>query len=476
MVSRLRRLRTRGGIHPHGTRWQRWVLPLTFVPALVLWLINQCSAGMNPSAVPEPATGFAFAKPASGPTQATVGNSVSSFLFPVSNAGNQNPETRNWVKNPVANGDFVGDEACRSCHQHENDTYYGTAHHLTSQIADKNSVLGTFNEGANILRTANPNLFFRMDANDSGFFQTAMWGTAPNTWSRTERIDLVIGSGGKGQSYLFWNGDELFQLPVGYSTILGQWINSPGYRDGTANFERPIIPRCLECHATYFRALEPLPSGNRYDTTDFVLGVSCERCHGAGREHVAHYRAAQPPAGSDPSIVKSGIVNSAIVNPAKLSRDRQFEVCSQCHGGQGVRELLPAFSYVPGQPLANYIDLGPVDTNADIDVHGKQVVLLAKSRCFQSSSNMSCATCHDVHEPERNLATFSQRCLTCHKIETCGVYPKLGPEIASNCIDCHMPNQESKVVFLDVNGKKINPQFRTHWIKVYPPTPAAQPQ
>jgi hypothetical protein len=367
------------------------------------------------------------------------------------------------AKDPFANS--VGDEACRSCHQAKVESYYRTAHRLTSQTADQDSVVGTFNEGANFMRTSNPNLFFRMDANEKGFFQTAVWGTPPNTWSRTERLDLVIGSGGKGQSYLFWNEDELFQLPVGYSTVLRQWINGPGYRDGTANFERPIIPRCLECHATYFKALEPLPSGNRYDKTDFVLGISCERCHGPGREHVARY-SSKPPAGSDP----------AIVNPAKLSRERQFEVCSQCHGGQGVRELVPAFSYVPGQPLANYVDLGPVDSGADIDVHGTQVVLLEKSRCFQASSNMSCATCHDVHEPERSLATFSQRCLTCHKIETCGVYPKLGREIASNCIDCHMPNQESTVVFLDVNGKKSNPRFRTHWIKVYPPSRVLQPQ
>src|SRR5580698_8044970 len=151
------------------------------------------------------------------------------------------------AKNPNAKAGFVGDEACRSCHQHKVETYYRTAHRLTSQTADKNSVVVGFDEGANILKTSNPNLFFRMDENEKGFFETAVWGTPPDTWSRTERLDLVIGSGGKGQSYLFWNEDDLFQLPLGYSTILSQWINAPGYRDGIAKFDRPIIPRCLEC-------------------------------------------------------------------------------------------------------------------------------------------------------------------------------------------------------------------------------------
>jgi hypothetical protein len=99
--------------------------------------------------------------------------------------------------------------------------------------------------------------------------------------------------------------------------------------------------------------------------------------------------------------------------------------------------------------------------------------MLEKSRCFQASSNMSCATCHDVHESERNLGTFSQKCLSCHKVEACGEYPKLGQEIANNCIDCHMPNQDSHVLFLDVEGKKVNPKLRTHWIKIYLPKSAS---
>jgi Cytochrome c554 and c-prime len=105
------------------------------------------------------------------------------------------------------------------------------------------------------------------------FTQTAV---AP-TSERTEKFGFVIGSGEKGQTYLFWDDDQLFQLPISYWTDLG-WVNSPGYRDGFADFERAIIPRCLECHATYFEAL-PQPS-NRYNTTGNSLGIQCEKCHG----------------------------------------------------------------------------------------------------------------------------------------------------------------------------------------------------
>jgi hypothetical protein len=349
----------------------------------------------------------------------------------------------------------VGDAACRACHANLFDSYFKTAHHLTSAVADKNTVLGTFAPGTNVLKTGNPDLYFQMDAKPDGFYQTAVSGTPPNGWSRTERLDLTIGSGGKGQTYLYWHDDELFQLPVGYSTVLGQWINSPGYRDGTANFERPIIPRCLECHAGYFEALAP-PMGNLYNTKNFVVGISCERCHGPGREHVRS------------ATSKSAAASAAIINPAKLSTARQFDVCAQCHGGPGERFLAPPFSYVPGQPLNKYIELGSPDAGAEVDVHGRQVVVLKESRCFQASGTMTCSTCHDVHE--RELTAFSERCLRCHKVESCGVFAKMGQQIANNCIDCHMPELESKAVFVDVNGKKVIPKFRTHLIKVYPAT------
>jgi hypothetical protein len=160
---------------------------------------------------------------------------------------------------------YAGDDACRSCHADQLASYHQTAHCLTSMEPGHDSILGKFMPGDNILKTANPNLYFRMDeqhgegkleGKEDSFLQTAVAGTPPHTNSRSERIAFVIGSGDKGQTYLYWSEDQLFQLPVSYWTRLG-WVNSPNYRDGFADFDRPIIPRCLECHATYFEALPP---------------------------------------------------------------------------------------------------------------------------------------------------------------------------------------------------------------------------
>jgi hypothetical protein len=122
---------------------------------------------------------------------------------------------------------------------------------------------------------------------------------------------------------------------------------------------------------------------------------------------------------------------------------------------------------VQGQPLDQYIDLGPIDSAKDVDVHGKQGKLLIKSQCYQMSKNMTCSTCHDVHQREPDLAPMSQHCLSCHKVEASVTHAKVGAGISEDCIDCHMPKVESKIVYLDVDGKRVRPRFRTHWIKIY---------
>jgi hypothetical protein len=345
---------------------------------------------------------------------------------------------------------YVGDAACQSCHRDKVETFHLTSHYLTSRLPDKDSILGKFTADANVMKTSNPELFFRMDQKGDDFFQTAVEGTDPFITTRSERFAFVIGSGGKGQTYLFWKGDDLFQLPVSYWTELG-WVNSPGYRDGSANFRRPIIARCLECHGTYFEEIPPPP--NRYSETSFIVGITCEKCHGPGREHAQRF-AAKLPAGA----------SSAVLNPARFSRERQMDLCAWCHAGAG-SSLKPAFSYVPGELLDKYLRLPQPDPSAPVDVHGSQVEMVQRSRCFQKS-DMTCLTCHEVHVVQHDLAQFSQRCLSCHKPGS-AMFPKQGHQVASNCIDCHMPLQDTNLIVFDQQGKKARPKVRDHWIKVY---------
>ena len=42
--------------------------------------------------------------------------------------------------------------------------------------------------------------------------------------------------------------------------------------------------------------------------------------------------------------------------------------------------------------------------------------------------------------------------------------------VTSNCIDCHMPRQETNLIVFDFAGKRVKPQVRNHLIKVYSAT------
>jgi hypothetical protein len=351
---------------------------------------------------------------------------------------------------------LVGDAACRECHSAIADSYLHTTHHITSQLPSKASISGRFDAGANVLKTSNPDLHFRMEERANGFYETAVFWQPPDEKTRSERIDFVTGSGVKGQTYLYWKDNQLFQLPVSYWTELLAWVNSPGFSDGVADYNRPIVPRCLECHATYFSSVPSEKAENFYRKADFVLGISCERCHGTGGAHVRKQKqAATSDAADKPSIV----------NPAKLPRERQMEVCAQCHGGIG-ESLVPAFSYVPGQLLEKFVKLQRPDEDARVDVHGNQVALTQRSRCYQSSL-MTCTTCHDVHAPERAPAAYSEKCLQCHKDKDCGEFVRLGAKIRENCVDCHMPLQQSDLIISNIAQKQVKARMRNHWIKVY---------
>jgi hypothetical protein len=368
---------------------------------------------------------------------------------------------------------FEGDAACSSCHQNEFQSYMKTRHHLDSARPSAKTIHGHFDPGHNTMDSLDPEVSFRMDTQGGSFFETSVVGEAGHEKTRTEKMDIVIGSGGKGQTYLYWRGDELFELPVSYWANLDRWVNSPGYLDGTVNFDRGINSRCLECHSTYFEQLSGSNAGYHYDKDHFVLGISCERCHGPGADHVRLHStetaARNPPNGGTPA---AGAPSTTIkMPPVGIDRDRQIDVCAQCHGGIG-HELKPPFSYEPGDTLSSYMSL-EVNPLARVDVHGNQVALLEKSRCFQSSPGMTCSTCHNSHEPEREAASYSDKCLTCHQASACPTFSKMPPPAVTNCIDCHMPIQKSKSLTFDMENRSVADPVRNHWIRVYPSSSSA---
>ncbi|MFK8114534.1 MAG: multiheme c-type cytochrome [Rubripirellula sp.] len=345
------------------------------------------------------------------------------------------------------NPGFVGADACQSCHPQKHASFIETAHHRTSLPALPINVKGKFAPDQNRMATVDPNVHFTMLERDERLFQRVAF----HNWKFEVPFDLITGSSKMAQTYLYWHGDQLFQMNVTYLSSVDDWINSPGYVDGDAAYARPIPVRCLECHTTYADLREP---PNHYTPSSLILGISCERCHGPGKDHIEYHQA-------NPTEKESKFVSV----PSKLTRQQQLDVCGQCHSGVSSPKD-KAFQFRPGDKFSDHYE--PLKKKGESNnVHtSNQLRRLAESECF-NQSEMGCVECHDPHQNERGkMELFSQRCLECHQSEKCGMSETLGASIVDNCVDCHMPKKAGEFLRLDTSEGSIFPPLRDHYIRV----------
>src|SRR5581483_5685775 len=133
-------------------------------------------------------------------------------------------------------------------------------------------------------------------------------------------------------------------------------------------------------------------------------------------------------------------------NPRRLARDRQIEVCLQCHLESTSLKLPYAirrygrgfFSYRPGEPLADYIlhfDRAAPDGRFEINSAGYR---LLRSQCFRKSGGaLTCISCHDPHVESHGVEAtqaYTTVCVGCHTE---------AHKSGENCIECHMPKRRT---------------------------------
>ncbi len=204
---------------------------------------------------------------------------------------------------------------------------------------------------------------------------------------------------------------------------------------------------CYACHVTRAEKNFDLQQ-LRYQTTWRESGVSCERCHGPGREHVAEASVAAADANKRPLVV------SKIVNPAHLDAARSSMLCAQCHSFRDTY----ADGFTAG---ADYYDFFvpvlearlPSSENPAYWPDGRprrlanEAVALWQSQCFLKGG-ATCATCHSqphnidvVRNPQLRPDT-NALCTRCHTAIAKDIAKHThhaANSPGSSCIECHMP-------------------------------------
>jgi thioredoxin-like negative regulator of GroEL len=344
--------------------------------------------------------------------------------------------------------EYVGDEACRTCHSSIYESFKQTGMGRSTSTPSSED-LRELAKPVTVV-SKKPNRSYRVYGRDGKIIheETGTDDTGRVVFSESHDIAFTVGAGDMGKSYLISKGDSLFVSPVSYYTRIQGWDLSPGYNEGLfRGFTRRVGDLCVDCH-TGLPQLTP-GSHDRFQQPPFrFLTVGCERCHGPGAVHVAQ-RTIDPYVG--------GPVDPSIVNPRKLQPDLRDNICMQCHLAGDARVLQPGKNYLdfrPGTPLGDVVAIFSVPQA----IKGNHFVLLDQfeelklSRCWRASNGrLGCISCHDPHVQLHGTAAvdfFRTRCLTCHTTASCSA-PRATRQAtapADNCILCHMPQQPSEKI------------------------------
>ena len=314
----------------------------------------------------------------------------------------------------VVNPGYVGINVCAECHTQRAAVVKTSRHFLACRTAADGVAAPGFTPGQGRLTTHVPGLHFEMTRTGGDFLVSRVQSTPKGEKRLSFQIALVYGSAAKhDEMYFAWRDDRLYSLPVGWLYPLKRW----GSHDIHGNQAFGAPAQCIACHNTWVAHYPG--SINRYRKSDMLLGVTCERCHGPGREHVEHHRA-------NPKASEA----HAILHPGTLSRERLMDVCAQCHVKH--KTFGQVFAYRPGQKLEDYAHI-PKPINPEDD-STNQVNYLKESKCFQKSE-MTCISCHNPHRP----GSAQSACLNCHKPVDCRDRPRLPTAVQGDCVGCHMP-------------------------------------
>ena len=367
--------------------------------------------------------------------------------------GNEKTSTKVPLKTTYLNhadsATYVGMNTCKQCHSAIYETFKNTGMCKSFGIASKLKSSATFSN-ANIFDSYSNFNYHAEFFGDSMFITESRKQGAEEIHKRTEQVNYIVGSGQHTNSHLQIVNGYVNQMPMTFYTQRKKWDLPPGFENGlNTRFSRKIGLECMSCHNAY----PAFVAGSENKYTQVPQGIDCERCHGPGSIHVQQRMHNSP-------IDTSVAIDYSIVNPAKLSLDRQFDICMRCHlqGNTVLKEGKSFFDFKPGQVLSDYMStfLPRYENTDDEFIMASHADRLKQSACFikslQKAKNqnslkpykeaLTCITCHNPHISvrETNPNVFNDACNNCHTSEqTERIHKAATIKKFDDCVACHMP-------------------------------------
>lgn len=336
---------------------------------------------------------------------------------------------------------YVGMSTCAACHQDKAATFIHTGMGSSFSKAEPNKSTADFTRNHVVFDTANQLYYAPFWSNGRLFVREYRLDGRDTVHQRVEQIDYIIGSGQHTHSHLMNRNGFVYQVPLTWYAQEKHWGLPPGFEGGkNSRFSRIINDECMSCH----NAMPVMKNGSEFLFDRIGNGIDCERCHGPGSLHV------QTRSASRPILDKNG-TDRTIVNPRKLSWERQVDVCQRCHlQGNAVLGKGKKFTdFRPGMKLSDYFEVympeyEQKDAGMIMASHAQRLQL---SKCFTGSGRqnqggkLTCISCHNPHVSVKvtGSAQYNGTCVGCHAgPDDCGEKKAKRDAEQKGCVGCHM--------------------------------------
>jgi len=328
-------------------------------------------------------------------------------------------------------GDFVGSTTCKSCHGKEFNDWKQSDHYLAMLHAHDTTVLGDFNNTTFVADGVTSKFFKR----DSKFFINTQGDDGRNhdyevlyTFGHFPLQQYLIAfPGGRMQSTrLSWDSRE----KKWFNQYAGQNIHHRDWLHWTGNAQN-WNTMCASCHSTDLQKNYDFTS-DTYNTTWNEINVTCESCHGPGREHVDFMNSAEYKRG-----LKS--VNFGLLYGKETDPQLQLNTCAPCHARKSdIAQEMIRSSEIMDDLIPQVISNDFYYADGQIREEDYEYSSFTQSKMFHN--NVRCSNCHNPHSGKL-MVIGNDLCMSCHEpkynlkehhfhpINTEGV----------QCISCHMP-------------------------------------
>lgn len=328
---------------------------------------------------------------------------------------------------------FVGDQQCKSCHANEFNDWQKSDHFKAMQKPDDSTVLGNFNN----VSYAADGITSRFFKREGKFFINTQGDDGKNHDYEVKytfgyfplQQYLVEFPGGKMQATRqSWDSRE----KKWFHQYAGQHIHYRDWLHWTGNAQN-WNTMCAECHSTNLNKGYDIQT-DTYSTTYDVLNVSCESCHGPGKNHIDY-------TGGDEYKKGNKVIYSYIQLGKNSAQVAQVNTCMPCHA---VQTGIDASKLNKGELLDDYIPMLPTTERyfADGQIRDEDYNFSSFLQSKMFARGIKCGSCHNLHSGKLLLAG-NKTCMQCHE-------PKYdGPAHLNHavntagaaCVNCHAPGK-----------------------------------